>query len=76
MITLEQAQQAKKELYPLVKNKEHFAGIGITKDNGDYAVKVNFSLETKDKIPQDIAGVKVMVEIVGQVTSCENRQNR
>ena len=68
MITKDQALEAKKKFV-----KEHWKyppinAVGITWDeNKNYAVRVNCVDHIPDGLPQEIDGVKVMYQIVGEI---------
>lgn len=68
-VTIEQARAAK------VAARRHFetlgtvVGVGVTRIEGDYAVKINLSepLAEGTELPAEIDGVPVRVEIVGTI---------
>jgi hypothetical protein len=66
-ITLERAQAAKKAALQRFKKLASLNGVGITRVNGGYAVKLNLSkpIEPGVKFPADIDGVPLHVEVTG-----------
>jgi hypothetical protein len=64
--TLEQARAAKEKAKRLFTSN---VGVGITKVNDGYAVKVNLQepLVDKENIPTAIDGVPVQFEVVGEI---------
>jgi hypothetical protein len=66
-ISLDKARKAKNALTKKLKGVEGLVGIGITKSGEDYAVKVNFDSPPKEPIPSSIAGVPILVEVVGRI---------
>jgi hypothetical protein len=67
-VSLERARQAKAEVLRRFGDMAGLVGVGITKIGGEYAVKVNLARRsTRAKsLPDDIDGVAVQVEVVGQ----------
>lgn len=67
-VSLERARQAKAEVLRRFGNMADLVGVGITKIGGEYAVKVNLSRRSAraKSLPDDIDGVAVQVEVVGQ----------
>lgn len=67
--TLEQARAAKQKLALQLADVDGVVGVGITKVNGHYAVKVNLQepLPNPTPIPSHIEGVPVDVEVVGTI---------
>jgi hypothetical protein len=67
-VSLDRARQAKAEVLRRFGDMAGLVGVGITKIGNDYAVKVNLarrSMRAKS-LPEDINGVAVQVEVVGQ----------
>ena len=64
-ITLEQARAAKVKLLEQVRGVPEVAGVGITRVNEDYAVKLNLIKASSVALPSDVDGVPVRVEVVG-----------
>ncbi|HLV89430.1 MAG TPA: hypothetical protein VKV39_20775 [Candidatus Sulfotelmatobacter sp.] len=64
--TLEQARAAKEKAKQLFTSN---VGVGITKVNDGYAVKVNLQepLVDKENMPTAIDGVPVQFEVVGEI---------
>lgn len=68
-ISLEQAQAAKKAALQRFRKLETLTGVGITRVGGKYAVKLNLSrpIGPGVKLPSDIDGVPLRVEITGTI---------
>ncbi len=66
---LDAARAAKAKVGELFADLAVVNGIGITRDQGEYAVKVNCeSLKVPNtKLPQTIDGVSVIVKVVGSI---------
>ncbi|MFN7963842.1 MAG: hypothetical protein U0002_21440 [Thermoanaerobaculia bacterium] len=69
LLDLERARRAKEKGKQLLGSLASFSGIGLTQREGHYAVKVNFETEPDNEaaIPQEIDGVPVVFEVVGQI---------
>jgi hypothetical protein len=70
MATLRHARAAKQELRAQLAQAAVVNGIGITRRDGGYAIKLNLtSPPPKDlALPTEIDGVEVEVEVVGRAT--------
>ena len=68
-VTLEQARAAKATALRHFENLGTIVGVGITRVDDDYAIKVNLSepLAEGTELPADIDGVPVRVEVVGTI---------
>jgi hypothetical protein len=68
-VTLEQAQAAKRTAVRLLETVDCVVGVGITRLDGEYAVKVNLSgpVGPGTKLPTEIDGVAVRVEVTGTI---------
>ena len=68
-ISLEQARAAKKKVKRQLAGVATVVGIGLTRLNGDYAVKINLSAPPADgpRLPDTIDGVPVRCEVVGKI---------
>ena len=68
-ITLDQARAAKAVAKRQFKRYK-LVGVGITRVSGAYAVKVNLSEPPAPgaKLPSEISGVPIRVEITGRIT--------
>ena len=68
-ISIEQARQAKEQAKATLADLPGLVGIGIGKIGADYAVKVNLraALPGDAGVPGSIAGVPVIVEVVGEI---------
>jgi hypothetical protein len=69
LITLEKAQAAKKTAQRLFETVDIVVGVGITRLDGQYAVKVNLSQPVAPgaELPTEIDGVPVRVEVTGAI---------
>jgi hypothetical protein len=68
-ITLDEAQAAKKAALQRFERLGNVVGVGITRVNGEYAVKVNLREPVGPgvELPTDIDGVPVHVEVTGSI---------
>jgi predicted secreted protein len=68
-ITLEQAQAAKQSALQRFQTIGKIVGVGITRIDGEYAVKVNLSepIEPGTEVPLEIEGVRVRIEVAGVI---------
>ena len=67
-ISLDRARAAKKQTQDRLEAEGRSAAVGITRVDGEYAVKVNFpTARDSAPIPPDVDGVTVQVEVVGAV---------
>jgi hypothetical protein len=65
-VTLERARKAKRAIQSQLEGCDTVTGIGITRADGEYAVKVNLiAPEPTREIPAEVDGVRVCVEITG-----------
>jgi hypothetical protein len=64
---LEKARQAKSKAKGAFRSIGHVNGVGITRKDGKYAVKVNLESEPKRTPPKSIDGVPVVVHVVGEI---------
>jgi len=69
VITLDQAQVAKRVILEQFGHLGQIVGVGITRHDGDYAVKVNLSepLHSDARLPSALDGVRLVVEVVGSI---------
>jgi hypothetical protein len=67
--TLEQARAAKPLAYEEFRRKATVVGVGITRIDGGYGVKVNLEAlpALSTELPESIEGVPVRVEVVGKI---------
>ena len=67
--TVDEARAAKKRAMDVFKRLAPVVGIGITKIDGGYGVKVNLRDKPKGKValPETIDGVPVRVGVVGAI---------
>lgn len=68
-VTIDQARQAKDSAKSMLADVPGIVGLGLTKVGEDYAVKVNLREELPDgvSVPKQIAGVPVLIEVVGTI---------
>ena len=68
-ISLDRAQAAKRAALKRFEKLGTVTGVGITRVEGEYAVKVNLSgaLDPSVELPADIDGVPVCVEVTGTI---------
>lgn len=68
-ISIDQARQAKERAKTELASLPGVVGIGIGKVGADYAVKVNLreALPHSAGVPDKIAGVPVLLEVVGDL---------
>jgi hypothetical protein len=68
-VTLEQARAAKAAARRHFENLGTVVGVGVTRIEGDYAVKVNLSEPPAEgtELPEEIDGVPVRIEVVGTI---------
>jgi ABC-type Fe3+ transport system substrate-binding protein len=66
-ISLDQARHAKEAAKSVLADVPGVVGVGLTKIGDDYALKVNLREELPSgvSIPKQVAGVPVVVEVVG-----------
>ena len=70
MAGISEARAAKRELVHLLRGNPHVNGVGVAKDGGGYAVKVNLSADDTDlrrSLPGSVGGAPVLVEVVGPI---------
>jgi hypothetical protein len=68
-ISLDKARAAKRATQARLEAAGQPAAVGITRVDGEYAVKVNVTTgqDTDTSVPARIDGVPVLVEVVGTV---------
>ena len=64
---LENARSAKSKAKSVFRTIGRVNGVGITRKDGHYAVKVNLESEPTKKPPVEIDGVPVVVHVVGEL---------
>jgi hypothetical protein len=65
--TLEQARAAKGHVREVIGPKADLAGVGITRIDGGYGVKVNLTTPPRTDLPSEVDGVPLRVEVVGTI---------
>lgn len=68
-VTLEQARAAKPAALRRFGKIARVVGVGITRVNGEYAVKVNLRepVSSDVEVPDEIDGVRIRVEVTGPI---------
>jgi hypothetical protein len=68
-ISLKKAQAAKQAALERLRALDQVVGVGITRVEGQYAVKVNVRepIDGKFEVPDEIDGVAVCVEVTGRI---------
>lgn len=68
-VSLESARAAKARALQVFEKLGDVVGIGLTKIDDEYGLKVNLSAPPSDpaSLPTDVDGVPVKVEIVGHI---------
>jgi hypothetical protein len=68
-VTLEQARAAKAAALRYFEQLGTVVGVGVTRVDDDYAVKINLRepLGNDVDVPAEIDGVPVRIEVVGQI---------
>ncbi len=67
MITMEQAEAARDRFKNEFWNTNAVNGLGITKENDDFALSVYCVDHIPDTLPKEIDGVKLIYRIVGEI---------
>jgi hypothetical protein len=67
--TLEQARAAKPRVHAVFERLARVVGVGVTRVDGGYAVKVNLQAAPPEgePLPEHVDGVPVRVEVVGTI---------
>jgi hypothetical protein len=67
--TLDQARAAKSRVLQVFERLVQVVGVGITRIDDSYGVKVNLAAKPPSfvKLPVDVDGVPVWVEVVGKI---------
>ncbi|MEK7795360.1 MAG: hypothetical protein AAB353_12565, partial [Candidatus Hydrogenedentota bacterium] len=60
-------QPAKGKVKNSFPSDARISGVGITRKDGHYALKVNLEEESSVALPEEIEGVAVVVHVVGKV---------
>lgn len=73
--SIEQARRVKPKATEAVKSCAAVVGVGLTKIDGSYAIKVNLREEAPPAaaLPATIDGVRVLYEVIGPI---EHRSRR
>jgi hypothetical protein len=73
---LERARKAKDATERLCRELPCVNGIGITRVDGRYAVKVSLSEPAKTELPESVGGVPLVVEVAGRIRKQSARPRR
>lgn len=67
--SIEQARAAKQHAIEILSDVAEVVGVGLTRIEEGYGLKVNLSATPKDidNLPHDVDGVPVRLEVVGKV---------
>jgi len=70
-VTIERARAAKTDILSRLADLPQVNGVGLTRTDQGFAVKVNLSepLENDEAIPHEVNGVPVIVDIVGRIVA-------
>ena len=73
-IDIETARKAKEKAKTVLQGLQFVNGIGITKKDGGYAVRVNLEVEldSPDLVPAEIDGVPVLTKVRGKIKKQDN----
>ncbi len=68
-VTIEEARAVKEQAYRILARDAAVVGVGIARVGEGYGVKVNLSESPKRgvRLPEEVGGVPVQVEVVGVV---------
>lgn len=66
MTDLAQARAAKQHLRQALRGRSDVVGLGVSKTEDGYCVKVNVT-ELRDELPRTVDGVDVVVTVVGPI---------
>jgi hypothetical protein len=65
--SLEMARAAKPRVQAMLRGVPQLAGVGITRVDDGYAIKVNFSGPCDAALPAEVDGVPIRTEVVGAI---------
>ena len=74
--TLQQARAAKHKAAEMFRGTATVAGIGITRIEDGYGLKVNLERPLESPLPTDVDGVPLRVEIVSSIRKREVTEGR
>lgn len=64
------ARLAKRVVLDMIRHHPQLRGVGITRlEDGSYAVKVNLTESVDLKIPDDVDGVPIVINVVGSINA-------
>jgi hypothetical protein len=67
-VSITQARRAKAQLQALLAGEKDVVGIGLTKQDGGYALKLNLRRAgATGRVPSSVDGVPVVSEVVGTI---------
>ena len=66
---LDRARRAKDKLRELLSRSGHVSGVGISRKDGHYVVKVllESSFSKSNEVPKEVDDVPVVIQIVGDI---------
>ncbi|MGH9224009.1 MAG: hypothetical protein ACRD2W_09575 [Acidimicrobiales bacterium] len=76
MASYKQSQAAQERAEVLFSREPSIAGIGITRVDGSFGLRINVEGEADLDLPDEIAGVPVVVRHVGRVEALRNAPRR
>lgn len=67
--TLEQVRAAKRRAREIFSRLAHVTGVGVTREEGQYRLKINLRSAPADGtvLPEEVDGIPVRVEITGPI---------
>lgn len=65
--SLEQARMAKEKLTVMVRQEPAVNGIGISRNDDGFYLKINFAADPSSHVPNEIDGVPIYVEVIGAI---------
>jgi hypothetical protein len=65
--TLSEARAAKARAFEVFAPKAKVVGVGITRVEQGYGVKINLESPSEHELPAEVDGVPIRVEVVGPV---------
>lgn len=66
-VTIDAARAAKVQLKACLAGVPGIVGVGLTRKGSCYAVKVTLQDDHRSQVPDSVAGIPVVVEVVGRV---------
>lgn len=69
MISAHDLRTAKYDFASKYRNVPGFAGVGLTKKDGEPAIKCNMTYDITSSLPQTFMGVPIVFEVIGTVAA-------